>query len=158
MMKTRVSHSPAGQAGLQQECRSQVKPGSQFRKDGSGQREERHRHKHSCDIDQAASKDVNHHPSKGKLPIALLTTSVFSQWSDPWLHGCTIANLVLSIGSQTLRRVQTHFRLSESLHFILTEKIHNDCTSRNISLFFQAFLISFIPETLHLRSYKKDHR
>jgi len=52
-----------------------------FRKDRSGQPDAKHRHvhRHSCNLAQAGTKDVIHHPNKRRLPSALLTTSVFSQ-------------------------------------------------------------------------------
>jgi len=54
------------------------------------------RHRHSCSIAQAGTKGSNHYPSKGRLISSLLTISVFSQRSDPGLHGCTTSEKTLN--------------------------------------------------------------
>lgn len=62
----------------------------------------------NCSVAQSGTKgddlSVTHLLSRGKLLAALVTTLLFSWWSGPRLHSCTVANLGLSSSSQASRR------------------------------------------------------
>lgn len=64
------------------------------------------RHRHGRDVAQAGTKgeglSVNHLLRKERLLSALLSTLLFSRWSDPRLHSCTVANLALSTAAEPL--------------------------------------------------------